>query len=74
MRPTFSAVQQALRSGNNRGGAEGASGSSSGGLSVAGILAFMGSYPDPIASQGEIYFHRLAEAYDHVFAVTHHNT
>lgn len=48
----------------------GVGGSSSGGLAVAGILKYMGDYPDPIASQGDIYYHRLVEAYNHVFAVS----
>jgi hypothetical protein len=47
----------------------GIGGSSSGGAAVAGILGFMGGYPDPLASEGFLYSQRLAEAYKHVFAV-----
>jgi gamma-glutamyltranspeptidase/glutathione hydrolase/leukotriene-C4 hydrolase len=47
----------------------GASGSSSGGVAVAAILEFLGSYPEPLASQGVVYYHRLIEAFNHVFAM-----
>jgi hypothetical protein len=36
---------------------------------VAGVLSFMGGYPDPVAAQGELYKHRLVEAFKHIFAV-----
>jgi gamma-glutamyltranspeptidase/glutathione hydrolase/leukotriene-C4 hydrolase len=29
----------------------------------------MSSYSEPLASQGAIYYHRLAEAFKHVFAI-----
>jgi len=47
----------------------GVGGSSSGGAAVAGILKFMGSFKDPLVSQGSIYYHRLVEAMKHVFAM-----
>jgi gamma-glutamyltranspeptidase len=47
----------------------GIGGSSSGGAVVGGILNFMGGYPDPLASQGSLYTHRLAEAMKHAFAI-----
>ena len=48
----------------------GVGGSSSGGASVAGVLNFLGGYSAPLVSQGALYSHRLAEAYNHVFAVS----
>ena len=36
---------------------------------MAGVLSFMGGYPDPVAAQGELYKHRLVEAFKHIFAV-----
>jgi gamma-glutamyltranspeptidase len=45
-----------------------ASGSSSGGACLAGILEFMEGYAQPMASEG-LYNHRLAEAMKHAFAV-----
>ena len=50
----------------------GASGSSSGGVAVAGILKFMEGYDEPLASLGDLYYHRLAEAYKHIFAMRTH--
>ncbi len=47
----------------------GASGSSSGGSVVAGILKFMESYDQPMASLGLLYNQRLAEAFKHAFAI-----
>ncbi len=47
----------------------GASGSSSGGSVVAGILKFMDSYDQPMASLGLLYNQRLTEAFKHGFAI-----
>jgi gamma-glutamyltranspeptidase/glutathione hydrolase/leukotriene-C4 hydrolase len=47
----------------------GSSGSSSGGAVVGGILKFVEGYLDPLVSQGGIYYHRLAEAMNHAFAI-----
>lgn len=47
----------------------GASGSSSGAVAVAGLLKFLSSYADPMVAQGFLYYHRLAEAMKHVFAI-----
>jgi gamma-glutamyltranspeptidase len=47
----------------------GASGSSSGGIAVAAVLEFLGGYPEPLASQGDVFYHRLVEAFNHVFAM-----
>lgn len=47
----------------------GASGSSSGGSAVLGILQYMFSYTDPLVSQGFLYYHRLIESMKHIFAV-----
>lgn len=47
----------------------GASGSSSGGSVVAGILKFMDSYEQPMTSLGLLYNQRLAEAFKHGFAI-----
>lgn len=46
-----------------------ASGSSSGGAVVAGIVNFMEGYEQPMASQGHLYDHRLVEAMKHAFAI-----
>ncbi len=47
----------------------GVGGSSSGGAVVAGILKFMGTFAEPMASLGDLYHHRLTEAFKHAFAV-----
>lgn len=47
----------------------GVGGSSSGGPIVVGLLKFMSSFSQPIASQGPLYYHRLAEAMKHMFAI-----
>ena len=47
----------------------GVSGSSSGGPAVAGILEFMSGYLEPDVSVGDLYYHRLAEAFKHTFAI-----
>lgn len=47
----------------------GASGSSSGGAAVLGILQYMFSFSEPLVSQGLVYYHRLAEAMKHIFAI-----
>lgn len=47
----------------------GASGSSSGAVAVTGLLKFLSSYADPMVSQSYLYYHRLAEAMKHVFAI-----
>jgi gamma-glutamyltranspeptidase/glutathione hydrolase/leukotriene-C4 hydrolase len=46
-----------------------ASGSSSGGAAVAGIVNFMEGYEEPMPSQGLLYDHRLVEAMKHAFAI-----
>lgn len=46
-----------------------ASGSSSGGAAIAGIVNFMEGYEQPMASQGHLYDHRLVEAMKHTFAI-----
>jgi gamma-glutamyltranspeptidase / glutathione hydrolase / leukotriene-C4 hydrolase len=46
-----------------------ASGSSSGGAAVAGIVEFMDGFASPLASEGLIYNHRLVEAMKNVFAI-----
>lgn len=46
-----------------------ASGSSSGGAAVCGLLKFMSAYKEPLVSLGHLYYHRLAEAMKHVFAI-----
>lgn len=46
-----------------------ASGSSSGGLALAGICEFMNSFKAPLVSQGLLYSHRLLEAFKNVFAI-----
>lgn len=46
-----------------------ASGSSSGGAAVAGILEFMDGFAQPLASEGLVYNHRLVEAMKNAFAV-----
>ena len=47
----------------------GASGSSSGGIAVAAVLEFLGGYPEPLASAGDVFYHRLVEAFNHIFAM-----
>ena len=46
-----------------------ASGSSSGGAVLAGIVNFMEGYLQPAASAGHVYDHRLVEAMKHGFAI-----
>jgi gamma-glutamyltranspeptidase/glutathione hydrolase/leukotriene-C4 hydrolase len=46
-----------------------ASGSSSGGAALAGIIEFMDGFPEPLASEGLVYNHRLVEAFKNVFAI-----
>lgn len=46
-----------------------ASGSSSGGAVIAGIVNFLEGYEQPMASQGHLYDHRLVEAMKHAFAI-----
>ena len=46
-----------------------ASGSSSGGAVIAGIVNFMESYLQPASSVGHLYDHRLVEAMKHGFAI-----
>ena len=50
----------------------GVGGSSSGGAVVAGILKYMGSFAQPLVSQGLLYAHRLVEAMKHGFAMRLH--
>jgi len=42
---------------------------SSGGAAVATVLLFLAGYADPVVSMGGVYYHRLAEALKHAFAL-----
>jgi gamma-glutamyltranspeptidase len=42
---------------------------SSGGATVATVILFLSGYTEPIVSMGGVYFHRLAEAFKHAFAL-----
>ena len=47
-----------------------ASGSSSGGVAVSSVLKYMSGFPEPFVSvDSGLYYHRLAEAIKHVFAM-----